>query len=51
MLEQRKEAERLSNVDGVSVEGVWRCGNVYILLTVAVVLAQKNPLRKIGKRL
>ena len=26
MLEQRKEAERLSNVDGVSVEGVWRCG-------------------------
>ena len=37
MLEQRKEAERLSNVDGVSVEGVWRCGNVYILLTVVVV--------------
>ena len=42
MLEQRKEAERLSNVDGVSVEGVWRCG-IYILLTVVVVLAQKNP--------
>ena len=44
MLEQRKEAERLSNVDGVSVEGVWRCG-IYILLTKVVVLAQKNPLR------